>query len=213
MNLSDMFSPGRFHAINALFPSLSEAVNPNSCDVIVIDGHLDARWSDDETLAACTANVKRMRAGGVREHVSRFEALAEHGARSPTTRFMDVWSDIFKSNVFFTNPGVCPSDLRTFGENTVVDYVTFPQLFAPADVMFVFSTFRGRLRVLAVYDEAVFASRFQEEIFRPFLAKLAEITGVELSGATSQEGFVASWTHEGEPAVSSRDRAASRSTG
>ena len=122
--------------------------------------------------------------------------------------FARLWPALFKSNVFLTNPGVCPSNLPRFGDAAVIDYVTFPQLFAPADVMFVFSTFRDRLRIHVVYDEAAFGGAFRLGLLRPFLAELDAQAGLHLAAAPTRDGFIASWT--ARPATPDKDRAAAR---
>jgi len=75
----------------------------------------------------------------------------------------------------------------------VVDYVTFPQLFFPAELLFVFSTFRDRLRILVVYDRDAFGPSLHEELFRPFLDRLGELAGLDFSSASTRDGVMASW--------------------
>lgn len=96
-----------------------------------------------------------------------------------------------------TNPGLCPSRLPTFGELPVLDYVTFPQLFAPAELMLVVSTLRGGLRVLAVYDRGALGDSFHPELFQPFLQALGGLAGLELGAEVTRDGIVAQWEREG----------------
>ena len=181
----------------SLRPLMGNAKSRYDCLALVYPVDLDATWSDDQTLAECTRNVERMRGGDLVTHAHRFDALFRLiDAVQPRASFMDTWRSIFKSNVFLTNPGVCPSPLPRFGDAEVVDYVTFPQLFFPAELTFVFSTFRGALRVLVTYDQEAFGASFHQEIFAPFLANLAELAGIDLGAATTRDGFVASWIEE-----------------
>jgi hypothetical protein len=151
---------------------------------------MDARWTDEAVLENCTRVVEEMRARDLGMHASRLDALLR---LVPGRAFSRIWPSIFKSNVFFTNPGVVPTRLERFGDKTVVDYVTFPQLFAPADVMFVFSTFRDRLRVLVVYDEDALGGALHGDLFAPFLTNLGALAGLDFSRAVTSDGFVASW--------------------
>ncbi len=165
------------------------------CLALVYPVELDAAWTDDEVLTRCAATIERLRDGDIYSHAARFDDLfAGFGRWLPQRWFAGLWPALFKSNVMLTNPGVCPSRLPCFGDTAVVDYVTFPQLFAPAEIMLVFSTFRGGLRVLAVYDEAALGAAFHGELFRPFLRRLGELGGLDLAAVTTGDGFVARWS-------------------
>ncbi len=193
----------------SLRPMLETTGPRYDCLALIYPVDLDARWSDAATTAHCAEVVRRMRGGELEDHAARFDAIFRAaGKRSPMPGFARLWPALFKSNVFLTNPGVCPSNLPRFGDAAVIDYVTFPQLFAPADVMFVFSTFRDRLRIHVVYDEAAFGGAFRLGLLRPFLAELDAQAGLHLAAAPTRDGFVASWT--ARPATPDKDRAAAR---
>jgi hypothetical protein len=174
----------------SLRPLLDRDCTRYDCLALIYPVELDARWSDDECLARCSETVKRMRAGELLTHAARFESLRRI---APRRQFMRVWPSLFKSNVFFTNPGVCPSPLLCFGDLEVIDYVTFPQLFDPADVQFVFSTFRERLRILVMYDAAAFDASSRSELLSAFLRQLGALGEIDLEPDAGREGFVARW--------------------
>lgn len=174
----------------SLRPLLDREGTRYDCLALIYPVVLDAGWSDDECLAHCSETVKRMRAGELLTHAARFESLRR---LVPRRRFMRVWPSLFKSNVFFTNPGVCPSPLPRFGELEVIDYVTFPQLFDPSDVQFIFSTFRDRLRILVIHDEAAFGASFRSELLLEFFRRLGALGDVDLEPDAGREGFVAGW--------------------
>ncbi len=181
----------------SLRPLLGNAKDRYDCLALVYPVDLDAAWSDDETLVHCTENVERMRNGELVTHAHRFDGLFRvlDGVQ-PRDAFMSLWRSIFKSNVFLTNPGVCPSPLPRFGDAEVLDYVTFPQLFFPADLTFVFSTFRGSLRVLVTHDQDAFGATFHEDLFMPFLANLGELASIDIGRTKTHDGFVASWLED-----------------
>jgi hypothetical protein len=174
----------------SLRPLLDRDSTRYDCLALIYPVLLDARWSDDECLLRCSETVKRMRAGELLTHAARFESLRRI---VPRRRFMRVWPSLFKSNVFFTNPGVCPSPLPRFGELEVVDYVTFPQLFNPSNVQFIFSTFRERLRILVIHDEAAFGPSFRSDLLSGFVRRLGALGDLELELDAGREGFVAGW--------------------
>lgn len=176
-------------------PLRAGAATDYDCLALVYPVDLDARWPDDRVLRRCARTVERMRAGALQHHEARFDGLFSlFGPLLPLRWFARLWPWLFKSNVLLTNPGVCPSPLPSFDEVPVLEYVTFPQLFAPADVLLVFSTFRGALRVLAIYDEGAFGHGFHRDLFEPFLRCLGQLSGLDLSSVRTSDGFVARWT-------------------
>jgi hypothetical protein len=146
-----------------------------------------------------------LRAGKAVAHAERLWWLFRiFGSALPLEWLEALWPYLFKSNVFLTNPGVCPSRLEAIGGVPVIDYITFPQLFWPAKVMFVLSTFRDRLRILAIYDRAAFAEDFEETLFTPFLTELRRVSGVDVDASQARPGFIAAWnpsTSEPAPAM------------
>lgn len=170
-------------------PLLEQDRSRYDCLALIYPVDLDSRWSDDECLRRCTESVQRMRARDLLTHAARFDMLK----LLPRSQFMRLWPALFKSNVFFTNPGVCPSPLPRFGELDVIDYVTFPQLFHPADVLVVFSTFRERLRILVIHDGAAFDRAFPAELLVDFFRRLGNLGGIDLDPAAACPGFMASW--------------------
>jgi len=181
-----------FFSLRQLAPP--QAAGLYDCLAIIYPVTMDPRWSDTEALAAFKDQLQRLRGGEVIAHVERLQWLFDvFGPALPLEWLATAWPHIFKSNVFLTNPGVCPSRLEAFGGVPVVDYVTFPQLFHPARVMFVLSTFRDHLRILAIYDRSSFADDFTTALFEPFLAELGCLSAVDVGAGDPAAGFVASW--------------------
>lgn len=176
----------------SLRPLADEARTLYDCLALIYPVELDARWSDDQVLAHCTQTIEEMRKRDLLMHAYRFQSLFQvFGKLVPARWFMKIWPYLFKSNVFLTNPGVCPSRLERFGDAPVIEYVTFPQLFFPADLMFVFSTFRDCLRILVLYDEDALGSTIHQELLQPFLHNLGALAGLDLAAASTRDGFVA----------------------
>ena len=184
----------RYWDFFSMRPLRDDAAPPYDNLALVYPVELDARWSDDEVLARCGRTIEQLRDGGILAHAARFDALlAVFGPLLPRRWFARLWPALFKSNVLLTNPGVCPSALPRFGDTAVLDYVTFPQLFPPAQLLLVFSTFRDGLRVLAVYDEDALGAGFHDELFAPLVRALGDLAGLDLSAISTTGDFVASW--------------------
>lgn len=178
----------------SLRPLRDDAAGRYDCLALVYPVELDGRWFDEEVLARCTRAIEQLRDGEILTHAARFDTLlAVFGGLLPRPWLARVWPALFKTNVILTNPGVCPSPLTRFGDTPVVDYVTFPQLFHPAEVMLVFSTFRGSLRILAIYDEDAFGASFHHELFAPFVRAIGQLGGLDLSSLPTRGDFVAGW--------------------
>lgn len=83
---------------------------------------------------------------------------------------------VMRSNVICTNIGPVPEDFGSFGPRQVVDYYSFSQMFPPGRVMFLFSTWRGRLRMVLLHDGNTVPDELAEEIGRLLLPQaLAEV--------------------------------------
>lgn len=64
---------------------------------------------------------------------------------------------IAKSNILVSNPGPVPYSLERFGSVEVSDFYSFSQLFPPAKIMFLFSTYKNCLRILIIYNRTNFS--------------------------------------------------------
>lgn len=190
-------SPLRVWDFFSLRPQLERGGASYDCLALVYPIVLDPTASDAALIARAGDDVRRMRAGALDDHAARFQSLMQ---LLPGRQLMRAWPRLFGSSVFLTNPGVCPSSLPRFGDVAVRDYVTFPQLFAPADLLLVFSTFRGRLRILSIRDELAFGETFHEELMVPFLTSLDGLGGGGgVVPRASVDGFMAGWS--GKPSV------------
>lgn len=136
---------------------------------------LDSRWSDAEALREASAQVRQLRDGDAYAHAYRLHLLFLLAAPVLPERWLELGRESqTRSNVYFTNPGVYPYELEAFGSVAIEDYYTFPQLFPPGKVLFIFTTFRGSLRIHALHDTTAFPDGF-EVLLDPFLEELDRI--------------------------------------
>jgi len=175
-----------FFSLRSMAPQ--ETASLYDCLAVIYPVSMDPAWADEDALRVFKDQVQALRAGAAVAHAERFRWLVRIlGAALPS-----AWPYLFRSNVFLTNPGVCPSRLDAIGGVPVIDYITFPQLFLPAKVMFVIATFRDCLRILAIYDRAAFDENFEDALFTPFLAELRRVSGTDIDAAPLP-GFIAGW--------------------
>jgi hypothetical protein len=63
-----------------------------------------------------------------------------------------------------------------FGDSKIVSYTSFSQMFPPARIFFLFSGFRGKLRLNILYDENAFtAEEIEQEIYASFATQLQQV--------------------------------------
>lgn len=113
--------------------------------------------SEADARRAIAAQVAEVKHGGARAELARLRLYAALAVVAPTAlaaRLTARW--LVKADVVVTNPGPVHVPLERFGRVPVSDFVNFPRLPTPARAGLVFTTFRGRLRVVALWDDAAF---------------------------------------------------------
>lgn len=124
-------------------------------DVFAIPYSLDFQLDADDgvLLQQIRRKLDRMKNGEVLRELFRQKLYMLSSALSPkrlatklVTRF------VVRSNVICTNIGPVPEDFDRFGSARVQEYFSFSQMFPPGELMFLFSTCRGRLRAVLLFD-------------------------------------------------------------
>jgi hypothetical protein len=124
-------------------------------DVLVVPWVQALPGSQDDAHAAVRDAVLDMREGGARAELARLSLYERLAGLLPVRIAARLAFRLFtRCDTVLTNPGPVHVELRSFGSTPVRDFVNFPQLTPPARAGLVFTTFRGRLRVLALWDEA-----------------------------------------------------------
>ncbi|MEN9786948.1 MAG: hypothetical protein RLZZ299_2212 [Pseudomonadota bacterium] len=125
-------------------------------DVLVVPWvlHVPGAGHAHDAAATVAAQVATVKEGVARAELARlglYESVADwipvELAIRATTRL------VVKADVVHTNPGPVHVPLDTFGDLRVTDFVNFPRLVPPARAGVVWTTFRGRLRMIALWDD------------------------------------------------------------
>jgi len=121
--------------------------------------------SEDEARAALAAQVALVKGGGARAELARLRLYTRLADFVPTALAARLTTrSVVKTDVVVTNPGPVHVPLARFGEVPIADFVNFPRLPPPGRVALVFTTFRGRLRVVALWDDAVFPEGVEPQV-------------------------------------------------
>jgi release factor glutamine methyltransferase len=143
--------------------------------------------SEAEARAALAAQVAIVKGGGARAELARLRLYTSLADFVPTALAARLTTRIVvKTDVVVTNPGPVHVPLARFGDVPIADFVNFPRLPPPGRVALVFTTFRGRLRVIALWDDAAFPEGVEGQV-RRVLAEATNAPGVAL-GEVSGEG-------------------------
>lgn len=111
--------------------------------------------ADGVALAAVEGQVASIKTGGARAELARLALYAGLADLLPTARAAALtFRRVIKTDLIVTNPGPVHVPIERFGPVPVADFLNFPQLVPPARSGYVFTTFRGRLRVVALWDDA-----------------------------------------------------------
>ncbi|AKJ30857.1 hypothetical protein [Caldimonas brevitalea] len=131
------------------------------------------RGSDCEMLAQIYRRTSEVKAGGYVRECFKYSKtnMLLRGARLPQLKRWMIGRTV-QARVLVTNPGQIPFDLPSFGELEVMEFFTHAQVFPPGSVMCQFSGFRGRVRMILLYDRAAFGEHFDELFRGPYLAEL-----------------------------------------
>lgn len=79
-----------------------------------------------------------------------------------------IFKTLFKTNITTTNPGHAPLSIERAGEAEVVDFINFPQIASPAELGIIYTTYRGELRILTLFD----SSRWEREEISELVSSL-----------------------------------------
>ena len=171
--------PLRINDFATLRPFSDEAM-AHAFDVLVVPHQvrIDPSWDERSGLQIISESLRAKKRGGILSEIYR---LSLYGALA---RFLPlrltaglVFKLVNKSDLAVTNPGPVPfqDELVAYGNVPITDFVNFPHLLPPAKVVLIFSTFRGSLRIIQLYDPAVLPNGVGASLITPFLRHLEEL--------------------------------------
>jgi len=172
VRIVDNFSLRRFAADRATIDNLY--------DVFAVPYTLDfsLRGDDVSLVTQIRKQMDQMKRGEILRELYRYQIYHRAGFFSDQKKMATrlVSRLVVRTNVVCTNIGPVPEDFAAFGTAQVEDYYSFAQLFPPGDLMFLFSTYRGRLRLVLLHDDRRVSHELAEEIGeRLFASNLSRV--------------------------------------
>ncbi len=170
IRVSDMFS---------LLPfAKQDLTSVYDCFVVPFTSYYKMTGDDMEMMDAIRNEITGYKKGGILRELFRQAIYTTTGTFSPKKMATElVTRFIAKSNIIISNPGLVKFDVPDFGDAKIVSYTSFSQLFPPARIFFLFSTFRDKLRLNILYDENAFSGKeVEKEIYDGFLQNLRRIS-------------------------------------
>jgi NRPS condensation-like uncharacterized protein len=125
-------------------------------DVFAIPFAMDFKLESGNTqlLAQIKQKLDHMKSGAILQDLFRQRLYMWSSLLSPKRLATKLVTRlVVRSNVICTNIGPVPEDFDSFGKSRVTEYYSFSQMFPPGEIMFLFSTYRGHLRTVLLYDE------------------------------------------------------------
>ena len=125
---------------------------------------LNPQWTTEEAFQTINKRLKRYKEGEVLSEIPRVR-LYTFFARifSYPSLKKQLLKRIFKTNITTTNPGRVPAQFKSFGSHKCIDFINFPQIAPPARLGIIYTTFQNELRIMSVYDQALFTHTEIEE--------------------------------------------------
>ena len=171
--------PLRLNDFATLRPFADRDVS-DAFDVLVVPNQItiDPNWDDETALKTLSSHIRKQKQGGV---LSELYRLSMYGAlaRFLPTRLTAglVFKYVNKSDIAVTNPGRVPwqDELERFGDVKIVDFINFPHLLPPTKVVLIFTTFRGSLRIVQLYDSKAMPEGVEETLVQPFIRHLEQL--------------------------------------
>lgn len=126
-------------------------------------------WSEEEALQQISASLSLQKREGALNDLARSKIYRLFPRILPLSWVMGfTFRCLFKTNVTTTNPGPALLRFSDFGEAEVLEFINFPQIAPPAELGLIYTTYRGELRLITLYDE----SRWEEGPLRELVEGL-----------------------------------------
>lgn len=171
LRVSDMFS---------LLPfSKTDLTNVYDCFVVPFTSYYQIKDDDLEMMASIRDELQYYKDGGILRELFRQGIYTASGTFSPKKLATNLVTQfVVKNNIVISNPGIVKFDIPDFGSSKIRSYTSFSQLFPPARIFFLFSTFRNILRLNILYDANAFSDdEVEKEIYAEFLQNMQTISG------------------------------------
>lgn len=144
-------------ALSPMYPKIKRDQMLKSFDVFVLPHVVnhDLSESDQQYYQRFSEELKSLKEGEAFAELYRLRFYNFFARLSPIHIVSSVlFRYILKTTTTTTNPGSVRAQLERCGDHEVLDFINFPQLSPPARLGIIYTTFKGRLRLLILHDEA-----------------------------------------------------------
>ena len=137
---------------------------------------LDPDWSTQDAFQTIHHRLNSYKKGAVLVEIPRVRIYTFFARILPFSFLKrQLLKYVFKTNVTTTNPGRVPAKFENFGTHDCLDFINFPQIAPPARLGIIYTTFQNQLRVVTLYDQALFTSSEIEDLTDELWAKIKKL--------------------------------------
>lgn len=160
------------------FGKASGIENLYDCAAVPFTLDIPLNLSDEAAIRWISDRYQVMKEGGAVGELFRLNLYYALSFALPTRLATRIACKAFtRGNIICSNIGIIDERLNHFGSVSVTEYYTFPQLFPPGDLMFQFSSFKGALRLVLLFDAGKMNRDFvQREFCDRYRRNLTKLT-------------------------------------
>jgi|GEM_PF-5492010 len=154
-----------------------EIENLYDCIAVPYTMEVNLGFKDVQLLRDLNSQLEAMKAGRALRELYKYRFY--HWMSLPMPKWLAAKIAVnllIRANIICTNVGQLSDKLKTMGQAKVLNFVSFPPLFPPGDIMFQFSSFDGRLRLVTLYHPNQLSRQLiQEQMVGQFVCHLGAL--------------------------------------
>ena len=138
---------------------------------------IDTRWSTEHALAKINQRLLGLKSGMILSELYRVRAYNFFARFLPLSTIGHVvFKRLLKTNITTTNPGPVQVPFENFGSFHISEFINFPQISPPARLGVIYTTFRGQLRLIILYDNTLYTSQHIDTLSDELWSEVNEVT-------------------------------------